>query len=86
VDVAPDRRSVDLALDSTHTLPELAEHVIKRAALPRWGHLKNALFKLLLDSLQSPEYLLEQLPLGRNSRLGGHGFKIASKVLRRDPR
>ena len=41
---------------------------------------------MLLYVPHSPEEFLEQLPVGSNSRLGGDGFKIASKVLCRDPR
>jgi hypothetical protein len=41
---------------------------------------------VLLNSLHSSEQVREQLALGWNSPLGGDCFKIARKVLRRDPR
>ena len=42
--------------------------------------------KMLLDALYPSDQVREQLALRRNSPLGGDRLKIASKVLRRDPR
>jgi hypothetical protein len=42
--------------------------------------------EMLLNSLYPPKQFREQLALDWNFPPGGNGFKIASKVLSRDPR
>jgi hypothetical protein len=42
--------------------------------------------EVVLNSLHALEQVREQLPVGWCSLFRGDGFKIASKILRRDPR
>jgi len=42
--------------------------------------------KVVLNSLNALEQVREQVPVGWCSLVRGDGFKIASKIFRRDPR
>jgi hypothetical protein len=58
--------------------------------LPRWQLLdvgvRTCNSEMLLDALYPPDQILEQLSIGCDPRLRSNGFKITSKVLRRDLR